>query len=300
MASQASPSQIQNDNPLSPGPHSFSAHGLTITYIVAGSGPILIAQAAGWGPGSSYMVNGWQAFEAHHTVIYCTPRGSAPSSRPSDDSEMSSLTMSDDLEQLRLHLGVPKVSLIGHSNGGCIILYYAQRYSANVEKLVLIDHELMGGPDRESMQKFMDERKDNPVYSDALKVFLGIITGQLRPHTDEEFKDVLAKLLPYYFGDTTKVPVLLEAMTGPVSVYALRQGPADNGAPSQIEDLAKVTAKTLIFTGSEDPICPVSIGKRTYEGIKDSEWIVYEGSGHFPWIEEPERFAADVNRFLTS
>jgi proline iminopeptidase len=33
-------------------------------------------------------------------------------------------------------------------------------------------------------------------------------------------------------------------------------------------------------------------------GIGGSRLVVFERSGHFPWIEEPEHFFREVTRFL--
>src|SRR5580693_6177420 len=73
--------------------------------------------------------------EDHAQMIYFDERGSGRSERPwTKNYEMASLTQ--DLEALRKSLGIPQISLIGHSFGGTIALEYAARYPDQVQKLI--------------------------------------------------------------------------------------------------------------------------------------------------------------------
>ncbi len=44
-----------------------------------------------------------------------------------------------DLEELIIHLGIDKFTLIGHSMGGKTAMYYAQKYPTRLEKMVIVD-----------------------------------------------------------------------------------------------------------------------------------------------------------------
>jgi proline iminopeptidase len=54
----------------------------------------------------------------------------------------------------------------------------------------------------------------------------------------------------------------------------------------------------LIISGRHDWICPVAVAERLHQGILNSRLLVFEESGHMPWLEEPARFAAEVIQFL--
>jgi esterase len=47
--------------------------------------------------------------------------------------------LADDLEELIIHLGIDKFTLIGHSMGGKTAMYYAQKYPTRLEKMVVVD-----------------------------------------------------------------------------------------------------------------------------------------------------------------
>jgi pimeloyl-ACP methyl ester carboxylesterase len=135
--------QVLPSTELSHGDHTFKANGITFSYTISGTGPLLIAQSVGWGATSAYVQRGLQPLEVYFTLLYFEPRGNGGSSRPASQSLMTTALMADDLELLRLHLGQiagQKLRLIGRSNGGSIILAYASRFPEKVEALVLVSH----------------------------------------------------------------------------------------------------------------------------------------------------------------
>lgn len=65
---------------LSEGDHVAVLTGMSFHYVVAGSGPLLVVEAPGWGIGSAYLRNGLAPLEKHFTVLTFDPRGSGLSS----------------------------------------------------------------------------------------------------------------------------------------------------------------------------------------------------------------------------
>ena len=65
-----------------------------------------------------------------HAGITCTRR---PAS-----GEYSIPILVEDLERLRQHLGVPRLSLVGQSFGGTLALEYAAKYPEHVDRLVFV------------------------------------------------------------------------------------------------------------------------------------------------------------------
>jgi proline iminopeptidase len=104
----------------------------------AGQAPLLYLHG---GPGyNSYSFEktvGTQ-LERHVQMIYLDERGCGRSERPSDHN-YAMPTLLDDIEALRRHLGVPQLSLMGHSFGGTIALEYAARHPGQVSKLIILD-----------------------------------------------------------------------------------------------------------------------------------------------------------------
>jgi pimeloyl-ACP methyl ester carboxylesterase len=55
---------------------------------------------------------------------------------------------------------------------------------------------------------------------------------------------------------------------------------------------------TLIIWGDGDPLIPVSHARRAHELIAGSRLEIFAGVGHYPFLENPERFAAVVLDFM--
>lgn len=64
------------------------------------------------------------------------------------------------------------------------------------------------------------------------------------------------------------------------------------------EDLKRITSETLILWGEADRSVPLKSGKRIYRLIKDSRIEVFDDIGHFPHLENLDRFCYWVRSFL--
>ncbi|KAK4444915.1 Alpha/Beta hydrolase protein [Podospora aff. communis PSN243] len=215
---------------------------------------------------------------------------------------MSSTDMARDLEHLREELGLEVFpALFGHSNGGCIATTYAILHPNRVEKLILMDPEINGDAPTDNFAKFAEKRKDDPVYGPALQALISASSNP--PQTDEEFLELLNRILPYYFTDTTKTEVLANSMEVdrvPLSLWAfLRHAKLDRESPfNHLAEVHKITARTLILQGSDDALCSLQRSAELQGKIPNSELVVFE-CGHFPVVEKPEEFWKAVKTFLS-
>jgi pimeloyl-ACP methyl ester carboxylesterase len=67
---------------------------------------------------------------------------------------------------------------------------------------------------------------------------------------------------------------------------------------SYADRLAEVRAPTLVLAGRHDPEAPLPCSEELLQGIPDASLVVFEQSGHFPFIEEPSLFAEMLDAFL--
>ena len=54
----------------------------------------------------------------------------------------------------------------------------------------------------------------------------------------------------------------------------------------------------MIIWGDRDHIIPVHQGHATHDAIPGSRLEIFEGAGHFPHCEQPDRFAAGLIDFM--
>ncbi|MEJ1963563.1 MAG: alpha/beta hydrolase [Gammaproteobacteria bacterium] len=284
---------------LATGAHYANLGDVTLWYRVAGRGPCVVVSSTNWGAGSGYLQHrkGIAPLEKSFTVIYLNSRGTPPSGRPADETRMSSSLMIDDLERMRLYWGLETLDLIGHSGGGMLVLGYAERYPARARKLVLLDAEVMDIFPSPRTSQIIDRWRTEPRYAAAAVR----LDSEDIPPTDEGFTQYLGGILPLYFHDPAKyLPVLEETLAYKLDYWVYQHNSAaDELAPMpQSKDLGRVTAKTLVIVGRADFICPVDMSRTISRGIPGSRLIVFERTGHLPWIEERRKFFDLVPAFL--
>jgi proline iminopeptidase len=288
---------------LSLGEHVAVVDEIQFSYVVAGSGPLLIVQAPGWGIGSEYLRNGLAPLERHFTVVFYDTRGSGRSSRPADGTTITVSKMADDLEGLRQYWGLRTMTLLGHSWGGGIALAYSMRYPERVNKLILVDSSIPGfhGTEKtdEEEHKLWDAVRGDPRFADAVASF-----EAHRPvQTDEEFKaDLIRKSPMFLYDPTNSLPKLIGTYPRSLSAWTWnawitnfgkgKSNMATGGSMSAIQ------APTLIIAGREDRICTVGMAELIHAGIQGSRLQVLEKTGHLPWIEAPHEFFHYVSDFI--
>jgi len=62
--------------------------------------------------------------------------------------------------------------------------------------------------------------------------------------------------------------------------------------------LGEVKAPTLLLVGRHDPQCPPACSEEMARGIPGSRLVLFEQSGHYPFLEEPQKFAKELKAFL--
>lgn len=201
---------------------------------------------------------------------------------------MSTRHIVQDLEALRIHLGLERVKLAGHSAGGTVALGYAIAYPQHVDLLVLLETDLLGYT-----------RKDQSFFADVGKVF-----ASMSVTNDAEFRAFVLKIMPLYFAHPEnggpeafgKAWTTLPKLSAYGAYYGADQ--TEGGKWDQLAELGRVTAKTLVVVGRQDRTCGVEIAETVAEGVKGSKLMVLEDCGHFPWVEQEAKFWDLVEGYL--
>jgi pimeloyl-ACP methyl ester carboxylesterase len=70
--------------------------------------------------------------------------------------------------------------------------------------------------------------------------------------------------------------------------------------PAFGQRLGEIRVPTLILWGEEDHVTPLYNAETFDAMIPDSRVVVFEGVGHLPMEEAPERTAAEIDAFLAA
>jgi proline iminopeptidase len=103
-------------------------------------------------------------------LVLLDNRATGDSDRPPDPQTYRADRLAEDIEALRVHLGLSRMDLLGHSAGAGVAMIYAARYPERIERLILVTpglraagFELTG----EQWLKHLEVRRGEPWFEEA-------------------------------------------------------------------------------------------------------------------------------------
>lgn len=288
---------------LQPGEHHVVVDGVRLTYSVAGvpaggHAPVVFLHG---GPGynsHSFAVQAGPGLEPALPMVYLDQRGAGRSERPwTQDYSMDRLVA--DLEALRQHWAAPTLRLIGHSFGGALALEYAARYPERVERIVLV------GPLSDasaSMDGWVDRLAAwaPDVWAEA-QTLPGPAADRIMAATARAGGQAFFTRMQFPDSVLSVELAALDAAsglrnTGELSGALFREGLAQY----RFTATDRVTMPVLVIGGPFD----YAIGLGTMEDLSTrlplGSIVTYDGAGHFPYLDAPDRFSRDVTTFLAA
>jgi len=284
---------IGNNRSVSEGEFTEKINGLKLWYKVSGRGPVCILPTPGWGPSSELYYLKLKPLESMFTMVYLDTRGSGRSERP-DPHAYTFKNFVADIEGLRKHLGIETIWLMGHSEGGRIILNYASEHSDHVEGLILVDVPVGNTSTDSGRIKRMQLRKAEPWFDDAFKAF------QKFPTSQQEFDVYIKSITPFFFSSIANLEKNRDVFEQTSLSFDATQGQSQSDRssvdPSTFLPVMKIP--TLVIVGNDDFICPPSAAEYLHREIPHSKLLAIENAGHFPWLEQPQQFFDGIRTFL--
>ncbi len=68
---------------------------------------------------------------------------------------------------------------------------------------------------------------------------------------------------------------------------------------SSVDRLATVTVPVFLGVGRHDAFTSFPQSYRIADRLPEADVVIYENSGHFPWLEEPGHVFASIDAWLT-
>jgi proline iminopeptidase len=276
-----------------------TADGRTLSYRREGDGPLLVCHPGGPGFSSRYFGD-LAGLGESFTLILLDPRGTGGSDPPGDPKAYTTEDYVADLDELRAHLGLERVLLLGHSHGGVIAAAYASAHPERVERLVLASTVARFAEEQEQeMVRMMETRSAEPWYAQGREAIEREQAGDFADH--EELQVLIEREMPFYFAhygedEQRYVQWLGEEKPNPdaLHLFNTETWPVFDLRPG----LPDVTAPTLVITGDLDfitgPVCAAD-----FAAIPQQRTVLVEGCGHFILREARDRFRDEVTRFLS-
>ena len=293
---------------LRPGRHEVTLNGVRHVYHVGGSTPTdappVVFLHGGPGQGSAHFeALAGPYMERRLRVVYFDQRGSGYSERPASG-DYAIATLVEDIEALRRALGVSQLALVGHSFGGLLALEYGAKYPENVSHLVFVsglwDTDLQC---RLRARRLAERRPE--AYARVSGDTIGA-DGKRRSHCELEFTALHGAEREAYSTELMFPDPAVSARIDSVNAARDVRNTGEMGRALFSNGLVwyrftafdRLTMPVLVIAGKHDGAAQPAGLRELARRLPRARFVEYERSGHFVYLDEPERFATEVAAFV--
>ena len=274
------------------------ADSVRLFYRVLGDrGDTVVVLHGGPGFHQNYLVPDLLPLAAHHTLLFFDQRNAGRSTLLADTARANVRHLVADMEVLRRHFQLERLTLLGHSWGGLLAGLYASEFPERVKRMILVGAM---PPDQAPMRSFDPmARLDAAADLDRRRNLSAYRAGP--PDSTKACWDYYALWIRGYFavpvearrtwGDLCNVPQA--AMLNATRSYAVQS----RGAWDLTSRLSRVTAPVLVIHGDEDPM-PLSSAHAWVRALPDARLLLFPGSAHSPHVDRPAAFFTASEAFL--
>lgn len=284
----------------------YTIDGYKINVEVLGAGDPIFFLPGGPGNSHDYMQGSFGQYYSTNTVVFFDFLGRGKSDDAIDTSEYSVDNDVALIEKLRRLLGYESISLVGHSYGTVPAQAYAIKYPDRVKKMVLINGFHSGAMWQANCDSYNHYAKTH--FPEKWKQIDSLHSlGYLS--SEEPLKSVYGSLpVKYVYYHNTK-------LKGNVPNYSFRgwandvyvtiigkDGDFDVSGSMINQDyrqlLKNVKAETLIVAGRYDGVSTPEFAVQYKTFMPQAQFVMFEESGHNPYLEEPEKFYSLFEKFM--
>jgi pimeloyl-ACP methyl ester carboxylesterase len=219
----------------------------------------------------------------HHRVIAVDLRGHGDSSKPQNGHTVPHYAR--DLQRFIEVLGLERPVLLGWSMGGFVAYEYIRQFgTGGLAALIAVDESASdfkwdgfphGLADLPTLHSLMSDVQEDH------EAFIRHLVPEMF-HNDQDPSDV-----EWMVDECLKLPI------GPLSAILFDQTVQDYR-----EAVKSVDIPTLILWGRHDELLPASGADDLKQRIPHAEVVMFEDSGHCPFLEETEKFNGAVEQFM--
>ncbi len=275
-------------------PFTVILHGHALSYVDSGTGPAvlfihgILGSQRQWGR----LID---RLDDTDRVIVPDLFGHGDSDKPLGDYSLGA--HAGTLRDLLDHLGIDRVTLVGHSLGGGIAMQFFYLFPERVDRLVLVASGGLG-------------REVNPVLRSATlpgaEQVLGLLaSGWMLTRAEAAGRaatkvgwrpgsDLKAIWQGFgSLGDRSSRKAFLKTTRAVID-----PGGQSISAHDYLPDVVPVP--TMIVWGSKDRMIPAHHALKAHKALPDCRIELFDGAGHFPHLDDPDRFADLLRDFMAT
>jgi proline iminopeptidase len=275
---------------------SITLSNAVLYYSIKGEGKTILLLSGGPGTSANILDDLYESLSKKFRCVLLEQRGTGKSrTYPMDSTTINISQAAEDILILKKALGLEKITIVGHSYGSMLAMYFASRHAGDIDKLVLVspgtlslDQDFANDNRRSKLSKEeilysrqVGDSIRNNTASPALQQKMAAI--QLRLNIYDALKaDSISQLI----SKRQRNPVMEKIMLADMAKnYNVRSAVGQFSFPF------------LVISGRQDPVA-VFPTMDIMQLNRHAQIVWLNRCGHMPWVEQPQIFYQEVVKFL--
>jgi proline-specific peptidase len=277
--------------------------GVRLYYRVEGEGPDTVVVLHG-GPslGHAYLAPDLVPLARGRVVVHYDQRGIGRSSPLTDPERLTIDRHVEDLDALRAHFGLERLTLLGHSWGAMLAARYGAAHPHRVERILLLDPM---APARDPFMAMGNARAQAMVrvrLNEPARARLDSLAATAEVADPGELcRERYSLLTPIFFEDPGRRARSRADFCAGTPVTMRNRPEVDAAIFGSLGEwdvrpaLGHVRSPVLVVRGAEGAI-PREAMDAWVQAFPNARLLTIEGAGHYPHVDRPEVFfpAAEV------
>lgn len=257
--------------------------GIQYFYEDRGQGPTILF-VHGWGANRRVWERQVVDLSDQFRVITIDCRGCGKSDAPDHGYKISELA--DDIHQVIQKLDLKDVTLVGWSAGGSIVIDYITRYkTGEVTKAVSVG----GAVPRYTSTEEFELGFPQEAVQDTLAAMRANRPALLRNICEGNFHQDVGEAMKNWLFD-----IFLDQS------WYTEKTMEDLGQIDLRGELNNISIPVAFFHGLQDVVVPLSLSEYSAKEVREAKLVLFNNSGHAPFMEEADRFNEELVSFINA
>lgn len=244
---------------------------INLNYIVEGKGKDILV-LHGWGANINTVLPIVNLLKDKFRVHALDLPGFGQSQEPKEP--IDSFKYADIVKNYIDNMGIKKLTLIGHSFGGKISIILGSKYPELIDKIVLVNSA--GLIPKRGLKYYIKVYSFKTISFIYKNLFFWL-------KNEEKVEKFYKKFGSTDYKDASGIMRKILVIVVNENLFPL---------------LNKIKAPTLLIWGDKDTATPLYFGKIMEKEIPDSGLVIFEGAGHYSYLDDYQRFAVILRNFL--
>lgn len=273
---------------------SVDIHGHPVCYLTGGEGETLLLIHGIAGSCNTFQ-GVLEGLAERYRVIAPDLMGHGQSGKPRGDYSLGA--HASGLRDLMEMLEIPSATIIGHSLGGGVAMQLAYQFPKRCERLVLVASGGLGPEVTPLLRAATLPGTDLALSIATSERAKGVYRKVLSP-----FRRLNLKARPTAGHVLEHVACLQDPEARHAFIHTVRSVMDLKGQRIDARNRLYLAdhVPMMIVWGDRDRFIPVKHGQEAHALLPKSRLEVFEGAGHFPHLDDPERFVEVILDFVDS